>query len=121
MGVLAQKLMDAPASSGYSCTITIGNLGSYYGYYEGALGSLDAEPIPGYTSSVITWDVSGGHTVAGFHTDILSLVNSLNVWIGGVNFGGAGSWYYDSDNDVTEVDIFAIPSATSGTILFELR
>jgi hypothetical protein len=119
-----QKLMSAPAAGGFSCTITIGDyFGAIYGYNPSlAIGSIDAEPIPGETLFGCYW-IPGDNLYVAFETDIVSTVTSLDVWLGGVNYGGSGAWTYgDLDGDmVTHVIRGTMPSATSGTILLELK
>jgi hypothetical protein len=122
-----QKLMMAEAApAGYSCTITIGDyFGVLYGYgtEDGNLGqnvgSIDAEPIPGETLVDCFWDPAGAATVV-ILGNVTGLVGSLNVWLGGVNYGGSGNWTYDG-SFATSVTTGTSPSNTSGTILLEIK
>jgi hypothetical protein len=121
-----QKLMMAEAApAGYSCTITIGTPGGgFYGYDTGALivtfGSISAEPISSETLTGVVWSTFG--SIVAFDGDVLSLVGSLDVWIGGVDYGGSGDWEYNTGYPgLTAVETVGYPGATSGTILLELK
>jgi hypothetical protein len=117
-----QKLMVADAApAGYSCTITIGDYFSFYYGYEGdtlAFGSISNQPISGEVMRGCFWE-DGENLSVAFVGDITGLVGSLNVWLGGVNYGGAGNWSFGSGE--TTVTRTGAPSNKSGTILLEIK
>lgn len=120
MGVLARKLMDAPAASGYSCNLTIGTDAGLYGYSVPlGFGSISAEPVPGHVLGAVVWVSDGSYIGVAFSTNCLTLVTALNAYVNGVNYGGAGSWAWDGSQ--TAFEALSGPTLTSGTYLFEIK
>lgn len=116
------------AAAGYSCTLTIGNSsGVLYGYAKsgdlqgfGPFGSISGQPIAGQTLDTLYWDNPSTAFFAAFAGDILSTLTALNVWVNGVNYGGAGSWD-NSSGTHTVYEGASGPSLTSGSYLVEIK
>jgi hypothetical protein len=123
MSMIWQKLMMAEAApAGYSCNITIGNDGTWYGFSIPAnlsIGSISGQPVPGHTLSDARWFDDGSVLIVSFGTNCLTLVTALNVYINSVNYGGAGDWAWDGST--TTVLLFSGPTLTSGTYLLEIK
>lgn len=75
---------------GYSCTMTAATIpgAGATGYSEGSLfgaaGSIDQEPVPGETVTVIGSDPSA--TIIYFLGDLTSILNGLSVWVDGTDY-----------------------------------
>jgi len=127
MVTVARKLMDAPAvAGGYSCNLTIGTGGGAYGYdtglVTGTYGSIDAEPIPGEILEAAAWTPDGSYLSVYFNYSVglVDVLQPLDFYINGVNYGGAGIWD-DSSGIVVVFEVFAGPTLTSGTYLVEFK
>lgn len=82
---------QAPAPSGYSFTMTAGYTsvsGGFYGYFPPlAIGSINAQPVPGHTLFACASSVALNESSVAFTDDALSLVGGLKPWIDGVDVG----------------------------------
>lgn len=110
------------AAAGYSCNLTIGNDGTWYGFSVPAnfdIGSISGQPVPGHTLIDARWFSDGSIFLITFSTNCLALVSALEVYLNGASCNVAGSW--DWDGSTTNVSSLAGPTLTSGTYLLEIK
>lgn len=127
MVTVARKLMDAPAvAGGYSCNLTIGTGGGGYGYDTGLItgtyGSIDAEPISGENFVAAGWLSDGSYLSVYFNYSVglVDVLQPLDFYINGVNYGGSGIWD-DSSEIYVVFETSSGPTLTSGTYLVEFK
>lgn len=93
------------AGGDLSFNMTAGDYSSFlHGYSDGtaldAFGSIDVEPLPGTTLTVLS-SAPGIFGVVGFPGDETATLAGKTIWVDGVVYPFDDDWAYDSGNDST--------------------
>ncbi len=103
MAVLIVRKAAAPAGGEGSFNMTAGDFGAgtFVGYFPAfAIGSIDAQPLPGTTLNLLI-SGSGGNAIA-FSGNQMATLGGKTVRVDSVSYPFDGAdWAYDSGDDQT--------------------